>query len=361
MSALEAHVVVRRDDFLLDVELSVPAGTTAAIVGPNGAGKSTTLNALAGIEPMTRTDHDDGPIGRIELNGKVLDDPGAAIFVPPRLRNVGMVFQDNRLFAHMSVHDNVAFSARARGQHRREARHGATHWLEQLDLAELADRRPAELSGGQAQRVAMARALASEPDLLLFDEPLSALDVAARTELRRVLRTHLDGFAGPRMIVTHDPADAFLLADQLHVIENGRVTQVGTPDEIRRRPATPYVAALAGTNLFAGTARAGRVNLDEHVHEFTIADTTLDGPVVITVHPRTVSLHPRAPEGSQRNTWATRVDLLEPMGDTVRVTLNVPIPLAVDVTPGAVAALELAPGMEVWAAVKATEISATTA
>lgn len=195
--------------------------------------------------------------------------------------------------------------------------------------------------------------------MLLLDEPLSALDVSTRSEIRRVLREHLDAFDGPRLLVTHDPADAFLLADRLDVIENGRITQSGSAEEIRRSPATAYVAALAGTNLFVGDADGGSVRLGAHDHVLTIADTAVRGPVIVTIHPTAISLHPTRPSGSQRNAWATMVDLVEPLGDTVRVTLAAPMPLAVDVTPGAVDALGLAPGTEVWAAVKATEIQAT--
>jgi len=232
-------------------------------------------------------------------------------------------------------------------------------WLDRLDLADLAQRRPGDLSGGQAQRVAIARALAAEPDMLLLDEPLSALDVEARSEIRRVLREELADFAGPRLLVTHDPADAFLLADRIDVIEDGRITQSAPPDEIRRSPATAYIAALAGTNLFGGVASAGTVQLGDHTHAFTIADTSLDGPVLVTVHPTAISLHSDRPSGSQRNVWPTTIELIESLGDTVRVTLASPLPIAVDVTPGAVASLGLDPGTTVWAAVKATEIQAS--
>jgi molybdate transport system ATP-binding protein len=354
MSGLDAHVVVRRDSFVLDVELSIEAGTTAALLGPNGAGKSTTIHALGGLVALERSGH-------ITLGGRTLDAPDEGISLPPERRRIGIVFQDRRLFGHLSVRDNVGFGPRSAGQGRAASRTAADVWLATLGLTEFADRRPAELSGGQAQRVALARAVASAPELLLFDEPLSALDVETRRELRRMLSGHLDGFAGPRLLVTHDPADAFLLADRLHVVEGGRITQVGTPDEIRRHPATPYIAALAGTNLFLGRATAGTVLLDDHEHVFTVADTSIEGSVVLTVHPRAISLHSTRPEGSQRNVWSSTVQLVESLGDTVRITLGDPVPVAIDVTPGAVAALDLLPGRAVWAAVKATEITTTPA
>lgn len=347
--ALDARVVRRVGDFDLDIAMRIEPGCTVALLGPNGAGKSTTVAALSGDE------FDDDSSGTtITLGATVLED--ATTFVPAERRRVGTVFQSSLLFAHLSVLDNVAFSAQTRGASRRRARAAVQPWMERLDLVGLASRRPGDLSGGQAQRVAIARALASEPDILVLDEPLSALDVATRSEIRRVLREHLDEFAGPRLLVTHDPADAFLLADRLDVIEDGRITQSATPDEIRRAPATAYVAALAGTNLFSGQAADGTVRLADHDHALTVADTSVAGAVLITVHPTAISLHGSRPSGSQRNVWHTVVELIEPMGDTVRVTLGAPMPVAVDVTPGAVASLRLAPGSDVWAAVKATEI-----
>lgn len=353
VSGLESHIAVRRDDFVLDIELSIAPGSTAALLGPNGAGKSTTIDVIAGLLALDGT----APDAHVTVDGRVLDAPATRVFVEPEQRRIGVVFQDRRLFDHLSVRDNVAFGPRSNGVRRGAARAAADDWLARLDLADLADRRPAELSGGQAQRVALARALAAAPELLLFDEPLTALDVETRSELRRVLAGHLEGFVGPRLLITHEPADAFLLADTIHVLEAGRITQVGSPDDIRRRPATPYIAALAGTNLFAGQATVGSVALDAHRHAFTVANTTISGPVLVTVHPRAVSLHTTRPEGSQRNVWASTVERVEPLGDTVRITLGAPVPIAVDVTPSAVDALGLTAGSSVWAAVKATEFS----
>jgi molybdate transport system ATP-binding protein len=347
---LRAHVVVRRDEFDLDVDLEVAAGETLALLGPNGAGKSTIVDVIAGLA--------DGAVNRstVRLNDRVLDDESTGVHTPAESRRVGVVFQDHLLFEHLDVVDNVAFGPANRGLSRRRARAVADGWLAALGISELAGRRPSELSGGQAQRVAIARTLAAEPEILLFDEPLAALDVASRVELRRVLRQHLDAFAGPRLLITHDPTDAFVLADRVVVLEAGRVIQVGTPDEIRRHPRTAYVAALAGTNLFTGEADGGTVRLDDHEATLTVADTTVVGPVLTTVSPTAISLHAERPEGSQRNVWQSAIDLIEPLGDTVRVTLGAPLPVSIDVTPGAVSSLGLAAGSTVWAAIKATEI-----
>lgn len=349
-SGLGAQIAVRRDGFDLDVAIEVPAGHTVALLGPNGAGKSTIVNVIAGLAGTTNIE------ASITLNGRVLDDASARRRTPAASRRVGVVFQDHLLFDHLDVLDNVAFGPMCHGKPRRRARLVAHEWITTLGLDDLIHRRPKELSGGQAQRVAIARTLAADPEVLLFDEPLAALDVESKTELRRVLRRHLDGFAGPRLLITHDPTDAFVLADTIVVVEGGRVTQTGTPDDIRRHPRTAYVAALAGTNLFTGVAVDGAVRLDDHDVTLTVADTTLSGSVLATVSPAAISLHAVQPEGSQRNSWRSTIELIEPLGDTVRVTLDVPLPVSIDVTPSAVNALELSTGTEVWAAIKATEI-----
>ncbi|WP_238443030.1 sulfate/molybdate ABC transporter ATP-binding protein [Salsipaludibacter albus] len=350
-SGLDASLDLTRDDgFRLRARLAIPAGRTAALLGPNGAGKSTVVGLLAGLLAL-----DDGHVG---LAGRVLDDPTTDTFVPAASRHVGVVFQDHLLFGHLDVRDNVAFGPRSRGVPRREARERADHWLELLGLAAFAHHRPDQLSGGQAQRVALARALVTEPDLLLLDEPLSALDVTTRVSLRRTLATHLADFAGPRLLITHDPTEAFLLADEVHVLEHGRITQVGSPDEVRLRPRTPYVADLAGANLLVGEARDGivRVTPPHGDRELHVADHDVTGPVLLTLRPTAVSVHREQPEGSQRNTWHTTVDRLERLGDRVRLRSGQPLPLTVEVTRESTGALGLAVGTPVWLAVKATEI-----
>lgn len=353
MSGLDAELVVQRGGFTLEVALGIAPGETLALLGPNGSGKSTAVDALAGLRPLER--------GHIRLDGRVLDDPVAGEFVGPEHRRIGVVFQDHLLFDHLSVLDNVMFGPLASGEGRAEARRIANEWLDRLDLAEFAARRPAQLSGGQSQRVALARALAVGPALLLLDEALAALDIDTRSTLRRVLADHLGAFAGPRLLITHDPTDAFLLADRIAIIERGRLTQLGSGEDIRRRPATPYAAALAGTNLLRGTNRAGRLELAGHGIDLQTADSGSSGPVLITVHPTAIALHLDRPSGSPRNTWRTTVDTVEPLGDTTRITLGPPLPLGVDITAGATSALALRPGADVWASVKATEVLVTPA
>ena len=343
---LDADLRLVRGSFRLDVSLQAGTGEVVALLGPNGAGKSTVLACLAGLLPVDA--------GHVRLGDDVLDDATAGVFVPPQARGVGVVFQDYLLFPHLSAVDNVAFGMRSAGLPRREARRRAGAWLERMDLADLASARPRALSGGQAQRVALARALAPGPRLLLLDEPLAALDAGARALVRAGLRTHLRAFAGCTVLVTHDPLDAMVLADRVVVVEHGRVVQTGPPAQVARAPRTPYVAGLVGLNLYRGVARDGRTVLDGG-GELQAAGAQ-DGPVLLTFAPSAVSLHRSRPEGSARNAWPGRVSGVEHHGASVRVAVDARPNVLADVTTAAVAELDLVPGREVWASVKATEV-----
>jgi molybdate transport system ATP-binding protein len=334
----------------IDVDLAVARGETVAIVGPNGAGKSTLLRAIAGLVALDA--------GRISLGDDVLDDPSAGVFVVPERRRVGIVFQQLLLFPHLSALDNVAFGLEARGESRAEARHAAAISLERFGVAHRASHRPLELSGGEAQRVALARTLALDPTALLLDEPLSAVDAGARGVLRRDLRRHLQEHAGPSVIVTHDPIEAIALADRLLVLEDGRMTQQGTAAEIAARPRSEYVARLVGVNLLRGDARDHTVDL-EGGGALTLADT-MSGPVLLAVHPRAISLYRERPAGTPRNVWRVRVTGLDRHAERVRVLLAGPPDVIAEVTHDAVSSLALATGTELWAVLKATEIDAFT-
>lgn len=334
----------------LDVRVRVADGEVVAVLGPNGAGKTTVLRAIAGLVPIDR--------GRVEVAGTVVDEPATATFVPPARRRIGYVPQDHVLFPHLSALDNVAFGLRAAGRSRADARAAASSWLERLDLAAHAAARPGQLSGGQAQRVALARALAIEPALLLLDEPLAALDARTRPQVRAELKRHLATFAGARLLVTHDPVDAVVLADRLVVVEGGRVVQEGTTAEVTRRPASRFVADLVGVSLLAGTGDGGHTVRLGSGAQVAVADAVPAGPVAVAVRPRAVALHPSRPEGSARNAWpVTVVDVLpEPGGERVRVSTSGALELVAEVTPAAVAALALVPGSAIWASVKATDV-----
>ena len=344
---LQADIALRLGTLDLALDLAVGDGEVVALLGPNGAGKTTVLRAVAGLQPIDR--------GRIAVGGRVLDDPAAGVFVATAQRPIGVVFQDHLLFPRLSALDNVAFGLRARGLRRAEARAQAAGWLARVGLGDQTAARPAALSGGQSQRVALARALATEPQVLLLDEPLAALDARTRQHVRAELRRHLATFDGARLLVTHDPIDALVLADRLVVLEGGRVTQQGTTAEVARRPRSPYVAELVGINLLYGTAAGEHLVHLAGGGDLVVADPVPAPEVAVAVRPRAISLHRHRPEGSARNAWSATVVDLESDHDRVRVQLSGPI--VAEVTPSAVAELGLAPGAEVWASVKAVDLA----
>ncbi|MEU8150059.1 ABC transporter ATP-binding protein [Nonomuraea sp. NPDC048901] len=338
---LYARLVVTRPAFTLDLTLEVAPGEVVALLGPNGAGKTTALRALAGLTRLSD--------GEIVLRDRPLHT------LPAEERPIGMVFQDYLLFPHLTALDNVAFGPRCHGVPKAEARRTAAALLERVGLTERAAAKPRQLSGGQAQRVALARALAVQPDLLLLDEPLAALDAHTRLEVRSQLRRHLADFDGATVLVTHDPLDAMVLADRLIVIENGAIVQQGSPAEVARRPRTDYVARLVGLNLYRGVADGSRVKVGElllRTYEH------LDGPAFVAFPPSAVALYRTRPDGSPRNLWQARIEGIERHGDNVRVHLDGPIIAFADITTAAVADLDLTPGQQIWASAKATETHA---
>jgi molybdate transport system ATP-binding protein len=345
--SLDAHIKLRLGALDLDARIAVADGEVVAIVGPNGSGKTSVMRALAGLVPLSG--------GRIVLDDEVLEDPSKDLRVPPERRPVGFVFQDYLLFPHMTALENVAFGLRSRGMPRGQARDRAREWLERMGLASHMTARPRALSGGQAQRVALARALATDPRLLLLDEPTAALDAGAKVELRREIRRHLATFSGARLLVTHDPLEAAVLADRLVVLEAGRVVQIGTPGEVSERPRSQYVAELIGINLLRGRADGDRVVLASGGS--LVVATESRGEVFAVIHPRAVALHAREPEGSPRNVWLEKVRSLDLEGSRVRVGMDGEVPLVAEVTPAAVAELALAEGEMIWASVKATEVT----
>jgi sulfate/thiosulfate transport system ATP-binding protein len=235
-----------------DVSVDVPGGDLVALLGPSGSGKTTLLRIIAGLEPADQ--------GSIHFHGEDATDQ------PVRERRVGFVFQHYALFRHMSVFENVAFGLRVRPRQvrpsEREIRDTVMGLLHLVQLDVLAKRRPSELSGGQRQRVALARALAVKPKVLLLDEPFGALDAKVRKELRRWLRRLHEEVHVTSVFVTHDQEEALEVSDRVVIMNEGRVEQSGTPEEVYEHPATPFVYGFLGdVNLFHGRIHEGRVNI----------------------------------------------------------------------------------------------------
>jgi molybdate transport system ATP-binding protein len=345
--SLEVTATHRLDTFLLEVDLRSDAALTV-LTGPSGGGKTATLRTVAGLERPARQ--------RVVVAGRVLADevPGGVngVHVPPRDRLLGMVTQASTLLPHRTVLRNVALAVRAGDRDERRSR--AREWLERVGASELADRRPSALSGGQQQRVSLARALAGRPRMLLLDEPFSALDAPARTALRGLVRRLVTETGTPALLVTHDPTEALTLADHLAVIEDGRITQQGRPAEVTAHPRSRFVAELVGLNLLRGRADGTLVHLDGG-GQLRTADPA-HGPVAVIVHPRAIAVHRTPPDGSPRNVIRGEVVDLDVRGDHVRVRVEGTIPLVAEVTPRAVADLELGTGGTVHLALKATEL-----
>jgi molybdate transport system ATP-binding protein len=354
---LSVDVRMARGAFAVHADLDAEDGETVALLGPNGSGKSTVVACLAGLLPPDA--------GTIVLDGETLDDVRAHVHVPAEDRPVGVVFQDELLFPHLSAIENAAFPLRARGAAASEARTRSRELLDRLGFpAERAGARPRDLSGGEAQRVAIARALIHEPRLLLMDEPTSSLDVRARSEIRPLIRAILGGFAGVRLVVTHDPVEALTLADRIVVLEDGRVTQSGTPEQLRNAPRTPYVADLVGVNLFAG--RLEPLEPDAGAVVTSAGNVVVPWPdglsrepvdgVLAVLRPSDVALHISRPEGSARNVVRGRVVEIAIEGERARVRLAGSPPVVAEITLGSVDRLGLREGENAWASFKAVEV-----
>ncbi|MGW6512162.1 ABC transporter permease [Streptomyces niveus] len=323
--------------------LDAEPGTTIAVVGPNGAGKTTLLRALLGLTPRA---HAELRLGALDVTA-----------LPPHRRGVAWVPQDGALFPHLSALSNTAYGLRAHGVGRAEARRSAQLWLDRLGVGHLAHRRPAQVSGGQAQRVALARALATNPRLLLLDEPLAALDQTTRARVRHTLRSHLEGFGGVCLMVTHDPVEAVSLADRVLVLDEGRVVQDAPPADVTRRPRSPWVARMLGRNAWPGTATADGLALADG-GLLVVADPPPPGTRALAIiAPEAVSVHRDRPSGSPRNVWPGTVREITSSGSRLRVliTSEQAPDLVAEITPQAAVELGLADGVPVWTSVKATE------
>jgi multiple sugar transport system ATP-binding protein len=323
------------------LDLSIADGEFFALLGPSGCGKTTLLRTIAGLEAASG--------GRIEIGDR---DVTA---LPPGDRDVAMVFQDYALFPHMTVVDNIAYPLRIRKVDRRTRHHKAAETAGELGLSELLARRPAQLSGGQQQRVALARAMAFQPQVFLFDEPLSNLDARMRLEARTFLKKLQRELGVTTVFVTHDQAEALALADRLAVMDGGRIRQIGTPTEVFRRPANTFVASFIGStpmNLVDAVVRgdavdAGGIRLPvPEQARGLVPDGT---PVVYGVRPEYLRYSATPIEDA----FGGEVVVVENLGSTHLVSMDVGgTALQVVVAEGS----EPAPGDRGWAAPRAGRV-----
>ena len=354
------------------VDLEVEAGRTTALIGPNGSGKSTLCSVVAGLL--------DAENGQVVLGGRVLDGPGG--FVRAGRRRVALLSQEPGVFTHMSVLGNVVFALRCQGVSRAEATRRARAELAAVGADHLASRSGGALSGGQAARVALARALATGPRLLVLDEPMAALDVTARQEMRRLVARRCAEEGLTLLLVTHDVLDLTALAEDVVVLDRGRVVEQGPTARVLSAPRSDFVAHLTGTAVLTGVIDgdaeapglrlpSGRVvhgrpredaadgQVDEHGHQDDHDEVLHPGaPGIALVPPDAVALYRQAPHGSPRNVLTGRVTGLERSGAlvSVRLELEEGQRLSAAVTAGAVAELGITEGREVCCVIKAVQV-----
>ncbi|HEY6151153.1 MAG TPA: ABC transporter ATP-binding protein [Gaiellaceae bacterium] len=334
MAALSADFRLGLRSFDLSLALAVEG--TVALVGPSGAGKTSVLRVIAGL---ARPD-----AGRVELDGESWVDVERGVFRSPEQRRVGLVFQEYALFPHLSVRHNVAFGGKER----------VDELLERFRLTRLAWARPRELSGGERQRVALARALARGPGVLLLDEPLSALDAHTKATVRVELEELLRDLELPTLIVTHDYEDAAALAETVGVVVEGKLRQLGTPEELVSSPDDPFVASFTGANLLRGHAEVledGLTSIRLESGDVVYSTDRASGEVGVVVYPWDVSLGRVQVDGSALNLLSGEVASVVPVGNRVRVRIG---PLTAEVTAASAEKLELQRGGRAYASFKAT-------
>lgn len=392
---LNVTIASQIDTFQLELSFQVPEHQTTVILGESGAGKSTLLRLLAGLLKPQR--------GHISLQETTYYDSELRISVPAQQRPFGFVFQDYILFPHLTAYENIAFGLRAQQLPLQFIRRQVEKVLEQVQMTAYAQRLPAQLSGGQQQRIAIARALVLQPQLLLLDEPLSALDVQTRREIRQELRQILATSNVTTLLVTHHYLDSLFFGQQILVMDHGQLIQQGNQQNLSRYPRSSYVAELVGVNFFQGTiqsiednttcvvtitqsrAEAGRgasIAAQENgsleiVATFQEQDAaaTMTTPkiqagqeIIVVIEPRSITLHQQRPEGSARNFFQGMIQQMlyletasgEHSG-RVRVSLQLPgltVPFIAEITASSAQRMQLSEGQILYASCKATEARA---
>ncbi|MEM2934461.1 MAG: ABC transporter ATP-binding protein [Halobacteria archaeon] len=332
---------------LLDISFEIQKGEIFAILGPTGAGKTMLLEAIAGVLQIKK--------GRVLLGEKELTK------LPPEQRGIGMVFQDCALFPHLSVYENIAFGLRYRKLERSEVENRVQGIADLLKISHLLKRIPSSLSGGEKQRVALARALVIQPQILLLDEPLSALDASTREELKMEIKAIVKKLNIPAIYVTHDQQEAFAIADRIAIMNQGKILQIGEREQIFYYPASEFVAHFLGIkNVFKGVVisnPSGLAHIKIKDKEIEAICNYKEGtPVKICIRPENVVIAIDSSLASTRNRFKGKIARIEPLGATARVMVNIDSNFELEalLTKRSVDDLDLAKGKTVNASFKAT-------
>ncbi len=316
--------------------LSLTVDSTVALVGPSGAGKSTVLNAIAGlVEPAA---------GSIRCGEETWFDADRGVCVRPEDRRVGLVFQDYALFPHLTVRQNIEYARR----------HAADEYLDRFGIRSLEDARPGSLSGGERQRVALARALARDPEILLLDEPLSALDAHTKTEVRTELQELLAGLEIPTLLVTHDFEDAAALAGHVGVLVEGELRQTGSPADLVAAPADAFVASFTGANLLLGQPHrtsSGTTGIKLDDGTVILTSDPEAGAGTLAVYPWDITISTTRPDDSALNVIDGGITAITELGNRARVTVG---PVSAEITVDSLRRLGLRTGGHAYASFKAT-------
>lgn len=320
-TAVDLQGVVKRYGTFTAVhrtDLEIPEGSFLTLLGPSGCGKTTTLRMIAGLTSITE--------GEIQIKGRRVND------LPIHKRNLGIVFQNYALFPHKTVFENVAFGLKYRGVARDEAAKRVKDALELVQLPQMADRMPSQLSGGQQQRIALARAIVVQPDVLLLDEPLSALDANLREDMRIELKRIQDTLGITTVFVTHDQSEALAMSDQIVVMSAGHVEQVGTPEEVYNRPASEFVASFLGnsnivaasvTGVDGGVAKLEVDGLGPILASVTGDQTVSAGQKVkLSIRAEKLALSDTAEAGADATVLDARVTTVDYQGQVARYFLD---------------------------------------
>lgn len=336
-------------DFSIDVDICIESNV-AVMLGPSGHGKSTVLNMIAGI---TRPDE-----GKISIGNTLFFDSSRGISVGMEKRNIGFVFQDYALFPHLSVFENVAYGLKARGLPAAEIQLRVMRELERLAISNLKSEVPARLSAGQRQRVALARALVIDPCLLLMDEPLSALDMQLRSRVRSELKALLHKLEIPTIIVTHDVLDAIGFGGAVMVLEQGRIAQQGSYEDLLAAPSSRFVAEFVESNAYSGNVKTvdaqgdAIITLENGVEINAVLEEGCGGTILVVIHPWDVSLQKTPEGGSVRNILNGNVLSICPLRDRVRVTVDAGIQITAEITRASLERLHLTVGDDIYVGFK---------